>query len=1042
MLRDNPFVGLRPFEAGDALYYFGRGDQSQALLNRLREARFLAVVGSSGSGKSSLVRAGLIPNLEAGFLARSRDAWHIARMKPDHRPLFNLARALFAAMNAGDDAAGNGDDWYEAIRRRGIHGAKERIGPLLERGKSNLFLLVDQFEEVFRFGAHAKEAREREQAAEFVDLLLRLAEQDDIPVYVCITMRSDYIGDCDAFHGLPEAMNRGQYLVPRLTRAQRREAVEGPIRLAGASISPRLLDRLSNESGQFRDDLPVLQHALMRTWEKRRTGPAPGAAVDMAHYEATGTMKNALSQHADEALDELSAADRRLAKRLFQALTETDAENRAVRRPAHLSKLEAVTGASGDKLRLIIDKFRERSRAFLVLSAENRDPLVDISHESLMRQWGALKEWMKEEADHADTYKRLADAAQLKAAGRGGFYREPALDIALVWRDREKPNQAWARQYHREFDRAIAFLEESRKDRDEKKSAEKEQREERERLLKEKNRQQAKTLRLTRALIIIISVSLLISLFLVYTAVQRGREAQRLTLAANYNLTKVFEKKAMKALNSGDYKQAWLYMTAALQQEIPLDRLHLEPDLAGALLNREVVRAAFRERWFSPPSHSHSAEVTSVVFSPDGRILASGSWDHTIRLWDMETKKVTAILQGHSDGVTSLTFSPDGKTLTSGSWDHTIRLWDMELKKKTTVLQGHLLPVTSLAFSPGGKTLASGSWDHTIRLWDMEPNKETAAWQGHSLPVTSLAFSPDGKTLASGSDDNTIRLWDMESRKETASLPGHSDDVTSLAFSPDGKTLASGSRDKTIRLWDTRSKKQTGAWQGHSGPVYSLAFSPDGKTLASSSWDHIIRLWDTWSKKQTAAWQGHSGDVTSLAFSPGGSTLASGSDDNTIRLWDTRSKKQTGAWQRHSDDVNSVAFSPDGKTLTSGSRDHTIRLWDMESKETGEGYSGYTYSVVLSPDCKTLASGSWGDTIRLWDMSIYFDFLKGGKPTPLFFTFTEGVEFFWGVELEGFEYKKVSVRSKDERFLPLLDAPAPGQSKFDQILEWAKKQQE
>jgi hypothetical protein len=748
-LHENPFVGLRPFEAEDALYYFGRREHSQALLNLLRETRFLAVVGSSGSGKSSLVRAGLIPNLEAGFLARNRDAWHIARMKPGDRPVFNLAQALLEAMNSRDASTGN-SDWFEAIRTRGIHGAMARIGPVLEREKSNLFLLVDQFEEVFRFGVRSKDTGKQEQAAEFVDLLLRLADQDELPVYVCLTMRTDYIGDCDAFPGLPEAMNRSQYLVPRLTRTQRREAIEGPIRLSGASISTRLLDRLLNESGQIRDDLPVLQHALMRTWEKWQDNPSRGSFIDMDHYQEIGTMKDALSNHADEALQELSEEDRHLAKRLFQALTETDAENRGIRRPAHLSQLEAVTGVLGDKLRLIMDKFRKHHRAFLVLSSDADNPLVDITHESLMRQWGTLAEWMKEEADHADTYRRLADAAELEQKKKGGLYTDPALQAALDWLKDRAPTKAWAEQYHQNFDRAKTFLEKSRENRDEKKLAEEKQQKERERLLMEKNRQQQKTLRLTKIFIFIISISLLISLFLAFLARQRSREAKLQELAANYNLARAFGEKARNELDSGDYKQAWLNMTAALKQEIPGDRLHLQPDIAGALLNREVVNKAFGELWFSPAADSHWA------------------------------------------------------------------------------------------------------------------------------PVFSVAFSPDGKTLASGSYDNTIRLWDLGAQKDTATLTGHSDYVTAVAFSPDGKTLASGSGDSTIRLWD---------------------------------------------------------------------------------------------------------------------------------------------------------------------LSIYFDFLNEGKPTSLFFTFTEGVEFFWGVKLDGFEYIKVDERSKDKKFLPLLDAPAKGQSKFDQILEWAKEQQ-
>lgn len=241
----NPFVGLRPFEREDSLYYFGRNEQTGELLKYLHQTRFLAVVGSSGSGKSSLVRAGLIPNLEAGFLVQDRDLWHIVSMKPGDRPLYNLAAALLQTV--GDNpSAGQIADFAGAISDRGIHAVLEKLAPVLVEEDSNLFLLVDQFEEVFRFGVTIGDSSKREAASDFVDILLRLAGQADIQVYVCLTMRSDYTADCDAFSGLPEAMNRSQYLVPRLTRSQRREAIEGPIRLSGASIAPRLLDRLLN----------------------------------------------------------------------------------------------------------------------------------------------------------------------------------------------------------------------------------------------------------------------------------------------------------------------------------------------------------------------------------------------------------------------------------------------------------------------------------------------------------------------------------------------------------------------------------------------------------------------------------------------------------------------------------------------------------------------------------------------------------------------------------------------------------------------------
>lgn len=283
----NPFVGLRPFESEDSLYYFGRREQIKALLRQLHQTRFLAVVGSSGCGKSSLVRAGLIPNLEAGFLVQDRDLWHIATMKPGDAPQRNLARALLTVL-AEPTEKETLETFTETIRRRGAQAVLEKILPALDKRDANLLLLVDQFEELFRFQQESSD-NGQEEAADFVSILLRLVEQSETPIFICLTMRADFLGDCDAFQGLPEAVNRSQYLVPRLTRQQRCEAVASPIHLAGAKIAPRLLDRLLNENVGTRDDLPILQHALMRTWTQW-TGEDHGP-IDMVHYDKIHTVK-------------------------------------------------------------------------------------------------------------------------------------------------------------------------------------------------------------------------------------------------------------------------------------------------------------------------------------------------------------------------------------------------------------------------------------------------------------------------------------------------------------------------------------------------------------------------------------------------------------------------------------------------------------------------------------------------------------------------------------------------------------------------------
>ncbi|MEH2346904.1 MAG: ribosome assembly protein 4, partial [Nostoc sp.] len=368
----------------------------------------------------------------------------------------------------------------------------------------------------------------------------------------------------------------------------------------------------------------------------------------------------------------------------------------------------------------------------------------------------------------------------------------------------------------------------------------------------------------------------------------------------------------------------------------------------------------------------HSSTVNSVVFSPDGKTLASGSEDKTIKLWDVSTGKAMKTLTGHSSSIISVVFSPDGKTLASGSEDKTIKLWDVSTGKAMKTLTGHSSSIISVVFSPDGKTLASGSLDSTIKLWDVSTGKAMKTLTGHSSIVTSVVFSPDGKTLASGSADNTIKLWDVSTGKAMKTLTGHSSIVNSVVFSPDGKTLASGSADNTIKLWDVSTGKAMKTLTGHSSIVISVVFSPDGKTLVSGSEDKTIKLWDVSTGKAMKTLTGHSSIVNSVVFNPDGKTLASGSLDNTIKLWDVSTGKTIKTLTGHSNWVNSVVFSPDGKTLASGSLDSTIKLWDVstgKAMKTLTGHSSSVISVVFSPDGKTLASGSEDKTIKLWDVS-------------------------------------------------------------------------
>jgi hypothetical protein len=468
----NPFVGLRPFESTEDILFFGRRRQMKELLNILNVSSFVAVVGSSGSGKSSLVRAGLIPNLEAGFLAGAVHRWSVATMKPGNAPLRNLSLALLSALEEKPSAA-RVDELLVDMRRRGV-GAVTDFLESKQPKDMNLLLLVDQFEEIFRFGAydddnektevektkseqHEKEVR-RGEAADLVSIMLGLTSPECSRVYVVMTMRSDFLGDCDAFYGLPEAMNRSQYLVPRLTKQQKQEAIENPIRLYGATITQRLSDRVLNDMEDERDQLPIMQHAMMRTWERwqpDRTGP-----VDLPHYEEAGTISDALSLDAGKALEGMSPEEQIIAKCMFQALTDTDAKGRRLRRPARLSEIVKITDSSKQAVLDVIERFRANNRSFLSFSEDPRagDPLVDISHESLIRQWETLRNWVDDEVKSRELYLRLAGDAVRHREKEAPLWSDPALQLALNWWDTRQPNEAWAQRYHKEFVLAEEFL--------------------------------------------------------------------------------------------------------------------------------------------------------------------------------------------------------------------------------------------------------------------------------------------------------------------------------------------------------------------------------------------------------------------------------------------------------------------------------------------------------------------------------------------------------------------------------------------------------
>jgi energy-coupling factor transporter ATP-binding protein EcfA2 len=461
----NPFPGLRPFEAAETHLFFGRDGQCSDIVARLEKRRFVGVVGTSGSGKSSLVRAGLLPMLEGGFMASAGSFWRFAVMRPGVDAIRNLAATLADPAVLGGEAVDPALrlPLVEAVLRRSALGLIDAYRQARLAPNENLLVVVDQFEELFRFRRARADDDATDEGAAFVNLLLEAARQRELPIHVVLTMRSDFLGDCARFRDLPEMLNDGQYLIPRLTRDQKRASIEGPIAVSGASIAPRLTQRLLNDAGDDPDALPVMQHALMRTWDAWQAAGATGP-IDLEHYQAIGGMAQSLSQHADQAYAGLAALPgaQAAAQSLFRGLCERAADYRETRRPSTLADLCDVAGTDTALMTQVIDAFRRDGRTFIMPgwpTPLQPGTMIDISHESLIRQWQTLRDWVQAEARSAALYQRLRQTAQLWPQN-AALWRNPDLERALLWEREEKPTAAWAARYgtRDEYKRASDFL--------------------------------------------------------------------------------------------------------------------------------------------------------------------------------------------------------------------------------------------------------------------------------------------------------------------------------------------------------------------------------------------------------------------------------------------------------------------------------------------------------------------------------------------------------------------------------------------------------
>jgi energy-coupling factor transporter ATP-binding protein EcfA2 len=424
----NPFPGLRPFKIEESHLFFGREGQSDEVLLKLSKNRFVGVIGPSGSGKSSFIYCGVLPILYGGFLTDASPNWEVIVTRPGAGPVDNLAESLLKTSQ--EYIAADTEDKkikrtiVSTLLRSSSLGLVEAIQQSRRSADINYLILVDQFEELFRFKDSTDPGSVDETLA-FVNLLMEAVNYPDAPIYIGITMRSDFIGDCAQFPELTRKINDSHYLIPQMTRDQKRRAIEGPVAVGSANVSPRLVQQLLNDLGDNPDQLPILQHALMRTWSYwTQNKDYDGEALDLKHYEAIGTMSEALSQHANEAYDELDDEQKRICEIMFKAITEKRGENFGIRRPTRLNEMAAIADVSEQDVIEVIEKFREPGRSLLTPAYGTplgSKSMVDISHESLMRIWVRLKNWVDDEAEAVQMYQRLAEAASQYQVGKAGL---------------------------------------------------------------------------------------------------------------------------------------------------------------------------------------------------------------------------------------------------------------------------------------------------------------------------------------------------------------------------------------------------------------------------------------------------------------------------------------------------------------------------------------------------------------------------------------------------------------------------------------------
>ena len=869
-----PYKGLSYFDFNntDPKYFYGRTALTDQLLERVRQGNFIAILGASGTGKSSLLRAGLIHQLKLGQRLSGTQQWRIYIFRPGEHPRRSLALALINPELAETDRTHLLAKTTELIQMGGV-GLAVIIKALA--GEGRVVLAIDQFEDVFTL---CQDQTERQQ---FFACLLEALEKTDNKLCLAIAMRTDVLDQCAErdYAGLSHQIQAHLVTMTPMNREELRDAIIEPARLVGLEVEPGLVAQILTDL-QGSANLPLLQYTLTELWQRR-----PVNKLMLAEYARLGGIQGAMHKRANLVYQSLSTEEQEIAKGIFLELTQLSQEIQGTRQQVLKESLitkgrslisqaqEHPTPQSSFAINpwslikthnqpqttdnpqptILVEQVLHKlvdARLLVTGELQPEEPgkptvtVVDIAHQSLIRDWSRLHHWLHEKQEISRIQRQIEEAAQ-EWLHQDKLKKSAFLLTGLTLAQAEN-----YLQHHSQLKLsrlAQEFLHKSLQ-----------------------NRTHQRLLQVT-TLTILIGILSIISVI----SSTQWRNSQDLAQIETLRA----DAARVKNLLPVEPLQG-LLLAIEITGESQSQFQQVDQDIKSSLVRAiEVARE-------SNVLRGHKSAVSSVAFSPDGQTLVTGSYDHTLRLWDQHGQPIGQPLQGDQDWVSAVAFSPDGQTIVSSGKEGKIRLWNRQGQPIGKPFQGQQGWITSVAFSPDGQTIASGGQDGTLRLWNRDGQPIGERFRGHKGVVFAIAFSPDGQTIASGSGDGTIRLWNRQGQSLGKLGLGHEGVVFAIAFSPDGQTLVSGGRDGSVRLWNRQGQPISEPFRGHQGAVFAIAFSPDGQTIVSGSADRTVRLWNRQGQPLAEPWRGHQGAVLSVAFSPDGQAIASGSRDGTVRLWD------------------------------------------------------------------------------------------------------------------------------------------------------------